>query len=73
MWKTVATITVVTVGACGLVATRCDAAIFSPGVSRTGPVLSLATTMFESIRAIRLPTRRLTMHRRRPATPQKGA
>lgn len=71
MWKTVATIAVVTVGVCSLVATPCDAAIFSPGVSRTGAALSLATTMFESIRVGRSPTSRGGTHRHRPTTPQK--
>jgi len=63
MWKLVAAMTAVTRG---------DAAIFPPGVPRTEPALSLATTVFES-RAFKPSTRRATTHRPRPATSEKGA
>jgi hypothetical protein len=59
---------VVTFGIRCLVAIRCDTAIVSPGVSQTKPTLSLATSMFESIRVIGPSTNRLPAHRRRPAT-----
>jgi hypothetical protein len=63
MWKLVAAMTAVTRG---------DAAIFPPGLPRTEPAWSLATTAFES-RAFKPSTNRATTHRPRPATPQKGA
>jgi hypothetical protein len=63
MWKLVAAVTAVTCG---------GAAIFPPGVPRTEPALSLATTMFES-RAFKPSTSGAMTHRPRPATPEKGA